>query len=83
MNTGLFPEEWKACHKGTRGTGDLHYIDQLILKRSKMRRKNVAIGWIDYKKDTRYGTVKPNDRLSKNIQVKMFITEAMKGGKKN
>ena len=48
----LFPEEQKGCHKGARGTGDLLYIDQLIPKESKTRRKNVAIAWINYKKRT-------------------------------
>ena len=28
---GLFLEEQKECHNGTRGTGDLLYIDQHIL----------------------------------------------------
>ena len=32
MNRELLPEEQKGCHKGTRGTGDLIYIDQQILK---------------------------------------------------
>ena len=27
----LFPEEQKGCHKGSRGTADLHYIDHHIL----------------------------------------------------
>ena len=39
----LFPEEQKGCYKGTRGTGNLLYIDQHILKESKMRLKNVAM----------------------------------------
>ena len=39
----LFPEEQKGCHKGTRGMGDLLYIDQHTLKESKTRRKNVAM----------------------------------------
>ena len=49
IRCGLFPEEQKGCHKGTGGTGDLLYIDH-ILKKSKARRKNFAMAWIDYKK---------------------------------
>ena len=46
---GLFPDEQKGCRKGSRGTPELLYIDQHILK-SKTRRKNIALAWIDYKK---------------------------------
>ena len=47
---GLFPEEQNGCRKGSRGTGELLYIDQHILNESKKRRKNLAMAWIDYKK---------------------------------
>ena len=46
----LFPEEQKGCHKCSRGTAELLYIDQHILNESNTRRKNLAIDWIDYKK---------------------------------
>ena len=46
----LFPDEQKGCHKGSRGTAELLYIDQRILNESKNRRKNLAMAWIDYKK---------------------------------
>ena len=47
---GLFPDEQKGCHKGSRGTAELLYIDQHILNESKTRQKNQAMAWIDYKK---------------------------------
>ena len=47
---GLFPDEPKACRKGSRGTAELLYIDQHILDENKTRRKNLAMAWIDYKK---------------------------------
>ena len=47
---GLFPEEQKGCRKGFRGTAELLYRDQHILNESKIRRKNLAMAWIDYKK---------------------------------
>ena len=47
---GLSRDEQKGCHKGTRGTGDLLNIDQHILKKSKTRRKNIAIACFDNKK---------------------------------
>ena len=51
----LLPEEQKMCHRETRGTGNLLYIDQHILKESKERRENVAMAWVDFKKT--YNTV--------------------------
>ena len=45
-----FPDEQKGCRKGSRGTAELLYIDQHILHKSKMRWKNQAMAWIDYKK---------------------------------
>ena len=43
---GLFPEEQKGCHKGSKGTAELLYRDQHILNESKSRRKNLAMAWI-------------------------------------
>ena len=48
----FFLEEQKVCHKGSRGTGELFYIDQHILNESKTRRKNLAMAWIDNKRQT-------------------------------
>ena len=50
INSRLFSEKQKRCRKGTRGTGELLYIDQHILKESKARWKNLAMAWIDYRK---------------------------------
>ena len=47
---GLFLEEQKGCWKGSRGTGELFYINQLTLNKSKTRQKNLAMAWIDNKK---------------------------------
>ena len=47
---GFFPDEQKRCCKGSRGTTGLFYIDQHILNESKIRRKNLAMPWIDNKK---------------------------------
>ena len=46
----LFPEEQKGYCKGSRGTGELIYIDQHLLNESKTRQKNLAMAGIDYKK---------------------------------
>ena len=64
----LFPDERKGCSKGSRGTGDLLYIDQHILDESKIRPKNLAMAWIDYKKSIGYGSSKLYDKLLQNVQ---------------
>ena len=46
----LFPNEQKGCHKRSRGSAELLFIDQHILNVSKTRRKNLAMACIDYKK---------------------------------
>ena len=48
-NHGLFLKEQKGWCKGSRGTGELLYIDQHILNEGKARRENLAMAWIDYK----------------------------------
>ena len=46
----LLPEEQKGCRKGSRGTNDLLYIDQAVIKEVKSGDKNLAMVCIDYKK---------------------------------
>ena len=45
----LFSEKQKGCHKDTRGTEDLQYIDRHILKESKTKKK-FAMACIKHKK---------------------------------
>jgi len=44
------PEEQKGCRRKSRGTGDQLYIDKMILREVKVRKKSLAMGWIDYRK---------------------------------
>ena len=46
----ILRDEQKGCRKGTQGTHDQLFIDKMILKESNAREKNLALGWIDYKK---------------------------------
>ena len=46
----MLPEEQKGCRRKARGTHDLLFIDKMILKEVKTRKKNLATPWIDYKK---------------------------------
>ena len=46
----FLPEEQKGCRRKSRGTGDQLYIDKMILREVKVRKKSLAMGWIDYRK---------------------------------
>ena len=49
-NKNLLPEERKGCRRKSRGTKDQLLINKTILKDSRKRRTNLAMGWIDYRK---------------------------------
>ena len=76
-------EEQKRCCKGTRDTRELLHIDEHILNERNMRRKNIVMAWIDYKKDLTYGPLKLDSKLSKCIkyllpdEVIKFIEKTM------
>ena len=46
----LLPEEQKGCIPKCKGTGDLLFMDEMVLWEVRMRKKNVVVPWIDYKK---------------------------------
>ena len=47
-NEGLLPEEQKGCRRKSKGTGDQLHIHEMLLQEVKQRKKNLAMGWIDY-----------------------------------
>ena len=48
MKEGILPEAQKGCKSKSEGTGDQLYIDTMLLWEVKRRKKNLAMGWIDY-----------------------------------
>ena len=46
----MLPEEQKGGRKGSMGTTDLIYIDRMIMKDVKARKKSIAVAWIDYRR---------------------------------
>ena len=44
------PEEQMGCRQKCKETDDLLFIDKMILREVRMRKKNLAVPWIDYKK---------------------------------
>ena len=78
----LFPEEQKGCHKGTRESRHLLYIDQHIFKKIKTRRKNVAKAKIADKSDydiiLQFWMIDCQKIYKISDEVIKFIKEAMK-----
>ena len=60
----LFPEKQKGCHQLKRGTGDLLFIVQRILKERKTRRKNIYMVLID--------NIKANDMVPQTRIINCF-----------
>ena len=81
----LLPEEQKGCRKGSRGTGDLLYIDRMLLQEVKRRNKNLAMAWIDYRKA--YDLVPHSwileclENLGVNEEIGRIVKESMKSWK--
>ena len=44
------PEEQKGCRRKCQGTEGLLFIDKMILREVKSRKKNLAVAWIDFRK---------------------------------
>ena len=49
-NNNIFPEEQKGCKRKSRGTKDQLLIDKAVLKDCKVRKTNLGMAWIDYRK---------------------------------
>ena len=52
-NLWLFRKEniiAKGCRWKCKGTGDLLFTDKIILREVQMRKKNLGVAWVDYKK---------------------------------
>ena len=51
LNTNLLlPQKQKGCRRKSRGTNDLLFIDKMIMREVKMRKQNLSMAWIGYKK---------------------------------
>ena len=89
----LFPDEQKGCRKWSRGTTESLYIDQHILNESKVRRKNLALAWIDNKKSydmvlqswiinsQNVQNITRNHELNRKKNMKNWRVELTVGGK--
>ena len=78
----LLPEEKKGCERKCKGTGNLLFIDKMMLWEVRMRKKNLAVAWIDYKKA--YDMV-PHSWIVECLgmvgvseQIQLFLSESTK-----
>ncbi len=46
----VLPEEQKALRKGRRGCLDAHVIDSMVAAETKMKHRDLSVGWVDYQK---------------------------------
>ena len=78
----LLPEEQKGYRQKCKGTGDLLFIDKMILWEVRIRKKNLAVAWIDYKKAhdmvPHPWIVKCLGMVGVSEQIKHFLFESMK-----
>ena len=50
LENNILPDEQKGCRKKSRGTKDQLLIDKTILREVRIRKRCLAMGWIDYRK---------------------------------
>ena len=50
VDNKLLPDEQKGARKSSRGTKDQLLIDKTVLREVKRVKRNLAVGWIDYRK---------------------------------
>ena len=50
MVNNLLPDEQKGCRKRSRGTKDQLLIDKSVLREARIKKRCLAMGWIDYRK---------------------------------
>ena len=50
LTGNVLPDKQKGCRKNSQGTNDQLYIDKMVLRETKSCRKNLEMGWIDYRK---------------------------------
>lgn len=50
QENSLLPEEQKGCRKRSRGTKDQLLIDKAVLREARVKKRFLAMAWIDYRK---------------------------------
>ena len=72
----------KRCTRKCKGTGDLLFIDKMILRVVQIRKRNLAVAWIDYKKAydvvPAFWSVECLGMVEVSEQIKNFLYESIK-----
>ena len=50
LANNLLPDEQKGCRRRSRGTKDQLLIDRAVLKEARVKKRWLAMAWVDYKK---------------------------------
>ena len=78
----LLPEEQKRCRRKSKETDDLLFIDKMILREVRVRKKSLAVAWIDYKKACNIvpysWIVECLGMVGVSDQIKLFLSQSMK-----
>ena len=78
----LIPQEQKGGRRKSRGTNDLLFIDKMIMREVKIRKQNLSMAWIDYKKH--YDMVPHSwiinrlETVGINEKIRRLLAESMK-----
>ena len=46
----LLPQEQKKCRRKSSGWNDLLFVDKMIMREVKIKKRNLSMVWIDYRK---------------------------------
>ena len=79
----VIAREQKGCRRKCKRASDLLFMDKMILHEERMRKKNLAVTWIDYKKAydmVLYSwIVECLGMFGVSEQIKHFLSESLKG----
>ena len=66
MQNKILPEEQKGCRRNTKGCKDQLLTNKMIIEKAKMKKKDLSIAWIDYKKA--YDSI-PHSWIKRCLQI--------------
>ena len=78
----LLPHEQKGCRRKSRGTNHLLFTDKMIMREVKIRKQNLSMAWIDYKKHyymvPHSWIINRLETVGINEKIRRLLAESMK-----
>ena len=78
----LLPDKKRRWRRKGKGTSDLLFIDKMILREVRMKKKNLTVTWIDYNKAydmvPHSCTIECLGMVRMSEQIKQFFSENMR-----